>query len=262
MDQVLSVSQAVGHLVVATGWLPRIAIALTLLVTCAPGLKAGDDRCSESLQSATRLLVVLATDMSVRTAKAQRFERSLSTAEWRKIGPAKPVVLGRGGLGWAWNQTDLARQGEPTKREGDGRTPAGVFRIGSAFGFSSSGVGKDYLPLKRDGSFCVDDIRSTHYNEIVPKAAVGAGVTGETMSAISLYRRGLRVNFPTNREKQGGSCIFIHVWRKPDSPTLGCVALRESDVTELQTWATEAPALIAILPQSAFDRLHRCVPEF
>jgi hypothetical protein len=93
-----------------------------------------------------------------------------------------------------------------------------------------------------------------------PKAEVGATVGGETMSDISLYRRGLRVNFPTSREQRGGSCIFTHVWRRPGSPTLGGVALSESDVAALQIWS-EAPTLIAILPLSADGRLQGCIPK-
>jgi L,D-peptidoglycan transpeptidase YkuD (ErfK/YbiS/YcfS/YnhG family) len=240
----------------------RVVISFALLLVWAAGSKAADCQCPESLQSATRLLLVLAKHMSDRTAISQRFERSSSTKQWTKSGSSEAVVLGRSGLGWGWNQTELANDGEPTKREGDGRTPAGIFKIGSAFGFSESGPGKDYLPLKRDDSFCVDDVRSPHYNDIVPKAVVGSGVTGENMPAISLYRRGLRVDFPTNRQKQGGSCIFVHVWRKPDSPTTGCVAMREPGVAKLQEWATAAMTLIAILPESALRRQQDCIPSF
>ena len=222
---------------------------------------AGDALCPDSVRSATRLLVVVARHMADRTATAHRFERPSKDAAWSKSPPAKAAALGRGGLGWAWDQTKLAGEGEPTKQEGDGRTPAGIFAIGPAFGFAAEGPGKEYLPLRRNEAFCVDDVRSSHYNEIVPKVEVGAAVSGENMSAISLYRRGLRVNFPTNREQKGGSCIFIHVWRRPASPTTGCVALSESDVAELQIWASQAPTLIAILPLSAVGRLQGCIPK-
>src|SRR5262245_12776182 len=217
--------------------------------------------CPDSLRSTTQLLVVVATQMTDRTATAHRFERQSKDTAWSEIRPAKSVALGRGGLGWAWDQTKLAGEGEPTKRERDGRTPAGVFSIGPAFGFAAEGPGNGYLPLKRNDAFCVDDVRSSHYNEIMPKADVGANISGESMSTISLYRRGLRVNFPTNRDQKGGSCIFIHVWRSKSSPTTGCVALSESDVAELQIWASEVPTLIAILPLTAIKRLRGCIPK-
>jgi L,D-peptidoglycan transpeptidase YkuD (ErfK/YbiS/YcfS/YnhG family) len=199
--------------------------------------------------------------MTDQTATAYRFERESKDAVWSKLDPKRAVALGHAGLGWAWDQTKFAGDGEPTKKEGDGRTPAGIFSIGPAFGFAPEGPGKDYLPLKRNDAFCVDDVRSSLYNEIVPKVKAGAAVSGETMSTISLYRRGLRVNIPTNREQKGGSCIFIHVWRGPTSPTTGCVALSEPDVTELQIWAGEVPTVIAILPLSAVGRLQGCIPN-
>lgn len=243
-----------------TACCPSIVLALSLLVAPMAQSRAGDERCPESIRSATRLLVVVSRDMMVVAATAQRFERASNEAAWSEIRPALPVVLGRRGLGWAWNQTSLADDGEPIKQEGDRRTPAGIFPIGPAFGFAAAGPGSDYLPLKRSESFCVNDVRSRHYNQIVPKSMAGAGITGESMGDISLYRRGLQLSFPTNREQQGGSCIFIHVWRGRNSPTLGCLALSESNVAELQTWAGETPALVAILPQNALKRLQDCLP--
>ena len=35
------------------------------------------------------------------------------------------------------------------------------------------------------------------------------------MRATLLYRRGLVVDYPTDAANKAGSCIFIHVWRRP-----------------------------------------------
>ena len=49
-------------------------------------------------------------------------------------GEAIPAVVGRNGLAWGRGvRTDLPA-GEPQKREGDGRAPAGIFKLGPAFG--------------------------------------------------------------------------------------------------------------------------------
>ena len=239
-----------------------------LLVACALGLLAApltparaiDGPCPKTLWSATRLLLVVGRDMSGDQATARRFERTANDSQWREVHSAMPVAIGGHGLGWAWSQKDLAETGEPTKIEGDKRTPAGVFAIGPAFGFAADGPGRGYLPLKQSQSICVNDPRSARYNEIVAKGKVDAGVSRETMSEISLYRRGLTVDYPTSREEKGGSCIFIHVWRRRDAPTLGCLAFDEDDVVELQTWAAEAPAVVAILPRQALERLKSCLP--
>jgi L,D-peptidoglycan transpeptidase YkuD (ErfK/YbiS/YcfS/YnhG family) len=239
-----------------------LLIAFTLVWLAAPlaPSRAADGPCPKMLWTATRLLLVISPDMSVDQASARRFERASRGSTWREVRSAMPVALGGHGLGWAWNQTDLAESGEPTKTEGDKRTPAGVFAIGPAFGFAAEGPGGGYLPLKRSQSICVNDPRSDRYNEIVSKGAVDAGISRETMSEISLYRRGLRIEFPTSREERGGSCIFIHVWRRRDAPTLGCLAVAEDDVVELQRWAAAAPAVVAVLPRQALERLKSCLP--
>jgi L,D-peptidoglycan transpeptidase YkuD (ErfK/YbiS/YcfS/YnhG family) len=236
----------------------RLLLLLTLF--SARG-EATEVACPERVLTATRLLAVVAPNMKANTATVQMFERPSGNASWNKIGGPKHAVLGRSGLGWAWDQTELAAQGEPSKHEGDGRTPAGVFGIGHNFGFSPERPGAGYLRLRAGETYCVDDPNSRAYNRIVPKSEAGAGVSGEDMATISLYRRGLLISFPTNSEKKGGSCIFIHVWRSPVSPTSGCVALHEGDVLEIQRWAAEESTLVAILSKNALARSAGCFPR-
>jgi len=73
------------------------------------------------------------------------------------------------------------------------------------------------------------------------------------------YRRGLLVDYPTNRAAKGGSCIFIHV-RKPGAPgTAGCVALAEPEVERLQAFSAGG-AVLAIVPKPALGRFAGCLP--
>jgi L,D-peptidoglycan transpeptidase YkuD (ErfK/YbiS/YcfS/YnhG family) len=234
---------------------------LVLSLAVAPQTGAAEAVCPESLKAVKRLLIVIAKDMDAKTAVVRAYERSSIDGDWKKASGPKSASLGRHGLGWGWDQSALAAEGEPVKHEGDGRTPAGVFAIGHAFGFAANGPGADYMRLQNGKTYCVDDVRSDHYNKIVPKSEAGEGISGEDMGSIPLYRRGLLLSFPTNRDKRGGSCIFLHVWRAPASPTSGCVALREDDIAEIQTWASKESALAVILPQKALARLHECLPE-
>ena len=55
----------------------------------------------------------------------------------RSVGRAVPVTIGRAGSAWGIG-LHPAQPGEPSKREGDGRAPAGVFRIGTAFGYADT----------------------------------------------------------------------------------------------------------------------------
>ena len=68
---------------------------------------------------------------------------------------------------------------------------------------------------------------------------VGPSVSGEDMRKIDLYRRGLVVDYPTDRAARAGSCIFIHVWRGEGRGTAGCVALPEARVAALQEFAAD-----------------------
>jgi L,D-peptidoglycan transpeptidase YkuD (ErfK/YbiS/YcfS/YnhG family) len=222
--------------------------------------RAAENGCPDFAQSAKRLLMVTASQMSAIEANVRLFERKSPDEAWSQVRAAKKATLGRGGLGWGWNQQSLAVDGEPSKLEGDGRTPSGVFVLERAFGFGKTGYGKNYLRLVPHKSYCVDDPRSPYYNKIIDKSEAGENTSGEDMGTISLYRNGLQVDFPTNAAKRGGSCIFLHVWHSPSSPTSGCVALKEKDVKELQEWATKQPTIIVIAPERAIERLLTCFP--
>jgi len=237
----------------------RLLIAFFASILFRATAIAGET-CPQLLTDARQLVLAVSPDASSRTAEVRLFERSSPDSAWKQTGATKSASLGRNGMGWAWNYGALAAQNEPLKSEGDGRTPAGVFALGGLFGFGSSSA-RDYTRLENGKNICVDDLNSPHYNTVVSRSAAGEGTSGEDMGTISLYRRGLFVGFPTDREQKGGSCIFIHVWRRPNSPTSGCVALAERDVTDLQTWSRREPTVIAIFWRASLDRFRHCLPD-
>lgn len=190
-------------------------------------------------------------------ARARLFVRRGVGEAWEAEEPAFAATLGRSGLGWAWDQTVLAEGDEPVKREGDGRTPAGVFAAGPPFGLAPRSLG-GYLRIDSPRAACVDDTRSPHYNGIVEAAAVAEGHSHERMWEVPLYRQGIVVDHATSASLAGGSCIFLHVWRAPGRPTAGCVAMAEAEVTALQDAFDGRRAAIAILPEGALSRLAPC----
>jgi L,D-peptidoglycan transpeptidase YkuD (ErfK/YbiS/YcfS/YnhG family) len=202
-------------------------------------------------------VLVTSQSMAATTGIARLFERASPEEDWRLAGTPEPVVLGRTGMAWGLGFHQLASPGEPKKAEGDGGTPAGVYRIGASFGFT---------PLSRPGhiqiaqdTVCVDDPASPAYNTITSRNIVGRKVHGENMRAVARYRRGLLVDYPTDAPARGGSCIFIHVKRATMAPTAGCVALPEERVAAWQEFS-EPGAVIATVPQDALDRLSGCLP--
>lgn len=61
------------------------------------------------------------------------------------------------------------------------------------------------------------------------------------MWRIPLYKRGLLVEYPTDREHRRGSCIFVHIWRGPEGATAEYVGLPETRVASSATNTTTSP---------------------
>jgi L,D-peptidoglycan transpeptidase YkuD (ErfK/YbiS/YcfS/YnhG family) len=213
--------------------------------------------CPQPLASATRLVLVTTDGMATATARMQRFERAAPGAVWQPAGGPQSALIGRNGMAWAQTFRSLAKAGEPIKVDGDKRAPAGIYRIGSSFGFGASSR-PGYLRVQA-GTVCVDDAASPAYNTISSRAKVGVAVHGENMWRIAAYRHGLLVDYPTDRLARAGSCIFIHIRMPGAAGTAGCVAIAEPDMIALQDFA-EPGAVLAILPEVARSRLSGCLP--
>jgi D-alanyl-D-alanine dipeptidase len=211
---------------------------------------------------ASRQLVLVRTkSWNSQTGILQRYERG-EQGKWRAIGEPTPINVGRSGMAWGRGLHDVHADG-PVKREGDGRAPAGVYALGSAFGYAGE-LPKgnnhfDYLPL-RNGMYCVEDVHSPHYNQIVDGAAVGLKAW-ERRSVMrrpdGLFRWGVVVRQnDTETVKGAGSCIFLHIWRGLRRGTAGCTALPEEQVEKLLSWLDSAKTPVLVqLPLVEYERL-------
>lgn len=156
---------------------------------------------------------------------------------WSRRGETVPVVFGRSGVG--------------PKVEGDGRSPEGLFPLGIAFGYaaeSPSGLRLRYRSLG-PATVCVDDPESTAYNQLID-APAGEGRDFESAEPMrrdlafgdGLYEYGVVVRYNPHGERDAstgagrGSCIFLHVWRGPASPTAGCTAMPRDALLEILAW--------------------------
>ena len=187
------------------------------------------------------------------------YERNGATAPWTQTSSAQPAVVGSKGLAWGLRFQSAARGGEPLKVEGDRRTPAGIYALGPTFGFEPATY-TGHLLLQKDQHLCVDDVNSPYYSRIVSREIAGAEAHGEEMWTVRSYKRGLVVDYPTDREVRAGSCIFVHIWQGEDQGTSGCVAAPEEDVAALQDLSAKGDAFIAILPKSSKERFAGCLP--
>jgi D-alanyl-D-alanine dipeptidase len=221
---------------------------------------------STPLARSQQLILVTTRDWTAVQGTLQRFERKGARGAWRRVGASVPVVVGRGGLGWGegLNTTPPSEVADvaPAKKEGDGKAPAGVFRLGPAFGFAparaASWLKLPYTPLGASIE-CVDDTASRHYNLIVDRDAVGAvdWNSSERMRSVEGYRWGLVVEHNADAPIPGrGSCIFLHVWAGPEKGTAGCTAMEQTNLEELLRWldAKKRPLLVQ-LPEDEYTRL-------
>jgi D-alanyl-D-alanine dipeptidase len=189
----------------------------------------------------------------------RRFERETPTGTWRQVGDVEPIVVGRTGVAWDDRQVRAA-PGEPVKREGDGRSPAGAFALDTAFGFDSrevdSWVRLPYVRL-RATTECVDDSRSAHYNTIVDRDSVKRvdWASSEKMREIDQYAYGVHVAYNAPPTPLRGSCIFLHVWAGPRSVTAGCTAMEVEALKALIGWIDprRRPILVQ-LPASVLEQ--------
>src|SRR5687768_9806553 len=110
----------------------RVAFALIVLLAAQAHAKRF------RMPKPTRQLILVTSDgWTAGQGKLQRFERG-EKGPWKKVGDSFEVVLGRSGLGWGYgmhpDEASMERAG-PLKQEGDGRSPAGIFKIGDAYGY-------------------------------------------------------------------------------------------------------------------------------
>ena len=188
-----------------------------------------------------QLVVVTIPGWTSTTGSMQRFERANAKSEWRAIDQSVPVVVGRTGMAWGVGFDGVSSEG-PHKREGDGKAPAGMFPLDTAFGFaardSMQGVRLPYVQLL-PGTECVDDTASSHYNTVVDRASVPRidWNSAEHMRQVAQYKMGVIVAYNAKLPVKGrGSCIFLHIWAGPQSHTAGCTALDEAKLREMMRW--------------------------
>lgn len=229
------------------------------LIACSSG---GGVPAGTSLWADARQLVLVTTPGWNASQGTLRTYES-SAAGWREVSAAVPVTIGKSGS--AWGIGLHPNQQGPTKVEGDGRAPAGVFRIGSAFGYASAGTTSlPYLAMSAT-HYCVDVSGAALYNRVVDSRVVGeAAVAGSTepmrrdihVKGDQRYKLGLIIEHNPDGRPGAGSCIFAHLWRKPGDATAGCTAMDEPAMQRLLGWLRpEREPVFVLLPEAEYARL-------
>ena len=142
---------------------------------------------------------------------------------WLIAGPLTvPVALGRGGI-------------RANKREGDGGTPRGSFRLRRLWWRADRlPRPRTSLPVRRiraDDGWC-EDPRDRHYNQPIRLPPSHPG--DRLWRTDRLYDLIIELDHNTRPRIAGrGSAVFVHVARPGFAPTAGCVALKADALLRL-----------------------------
>lgn len=177
--------------------------------------------------AAGQAIVVTADRYGATTATLTGYERDAAGGWRRAFGPWPARVGTRG----------LAPPGE--KREGDGRTPSGVYGFDFMFGVAPDpGVSFPYRRVTSRSIAWDDDPASPLYNTWVDLDRQDAGDEPEPMYVSPAYDHGAVIAYNTERTPGLGSAIFLHV--STGAPTAGCVSLPAGQLVRLLRWLDPA----------------------
>ncbi len=205
------------------------------------------------------IVVGIVDDWTSTHVTLRRYRRD---GDWKPVGVAWQGVVGKSGVAWGrgvhGTGAPPGRDG-PIKREGDGKSPAGVFAIGATYGYSPTPpAGSKLRYTAVDPAWkCVDDPASSHYNTILDQrtlASVDWKSAEDMKRPDALYTWVVNLGHNTARTASGGSCIFLHVWSGADSATLGCTAMPEPMLADLIA-TIDPSALFVLLPKAEYAAL-------
>ncbi len=201
---------------------------------------------SNPVLQSRQLVVVMTNGWNDHSGLLQRYEKDAKG--WHKVGSTIHIRLGRNGFGWGIGLLKTPKGAKYIKKEGDGRSPAGIFALKQAFGYAPFDV--DYpFTVYKETDHCVDDVHSKFYNKIVDSTKIKVDYKSKEHMKFpkDYYKYGVVVNHNHINEKGAvpgaGSCIFLHI---KTVPTAGCTVMKEDEMKALILWldAKKQPLLL------------------
>ena len=172
------------------------------------------------LARSRQAMLVSNSDYSLFSARLEAAEKV--QGKWERIFPPARAVIGKNGFAYS-------------KVEGDGKTPIGVYRLGTVFGRGENPDTR--LPYRQTtvNDLWVDDPESVFYNTWQVGPARGRWKSAEPL--YEYYTHAVVINYNTRERIPGmGSAVFLHVWDGPGNGTSGCVALDQQHLLEIIRW--------------------------
>ncbi|WP_416845220.1 L,D-transpeptidase family protein [Flavobacterium sp. GB2R13] len=175
------------------------------------------------LENSEQLLVVY----NYQPESYSAFFVALEKKDNRWIVKQEPVQVCIGKNGFA---TQL------NKREGDGKSPTGIFRLGKLYTYEKqlNTLLENQQTTAEDK--WIDDSNSEDYNRFV-KGATNAKSYENLLLKTDAYKYCMVIEYNTNPIIKGkGSAIFFHLAVKKSSFTAGCVAIDEENMKLMVSW--------------------------
>jgi L,D-peptidoglycan transpeptidase YkuD (ErfK/YbiS/YcfS/YnhG family) len=216
---------------------------------------------TKELAESEQMILVMTPSWNAISGRVQLFEQS-PTRKWIALRPSFPCVVGKNGLGWGIGLHGTGLPGTPRKKEGDGRAPAGVFRLNCCMGIAAlKKVRTLRFPYRQITTTTegVDDPGSRYYNRVIDRNAVDQvdwSSAEQMLRPDGLYQWIVVVEHNWKPFPGLGSCIFLHIWQGEGIPTTGCTAMSLEDLKFLVHWldAKKHPLLLQ-LPEAVYLRL-------
>jgi L,D-peptidoglycan transpeptidase YkuD (ErfK/YbiS/YcfS/YnhG family) len=178
----------------------------------------------DSRKGVNQVVSVTGKAMSDTKVTIQTYEKK--QGEWRRALKKMEGVIGKNGF-------------TKSKKEGDGKSPVGIYSFGTSFGSGTKPTGMKMGYKKTTKyDYWIDDQTSNDYNKWKTYKGNPA-VKWKSFERMNheLYKYGAVINYNTNPIIKGkGSAIFLHVWRGDTKPTAGCTATAEKNVLNLLKW--------------------------
>lgn len=185
-------------------------------------------------QSTDQMLVVAAFAEDATDAWVSLHEKQ-SDGTWHMV-MTTPGFIGKNGL----NKT----------KEGDAKTPTGVFHFNRAFGIADDpGCAIPYVKVDNDTYWSGDPEPGRHYNELVnikdvPELDLESGDSEHIIDFPYHYQYCLNISYNEEGTPGLGSAIFLHCFGPAKPFTGGCVAIPESHMKYVMTQVDENTAVV------------------
>lgn len=167
-------------------------------------------------------IVIATTDKtSSRNATISYYQKK--NGKWVKVYSRMSGLVGKNGL-------------TSNKKEGDGKTPKGIYSLTSSFGYATkpSGVKLPYTKTNKY-SYWIDDVTSSDYNKKVSYQG-DPNKKWKSFERLThhLYSHAVVIDYNTSPIVKGkGSAIFLHTRNSDTKYTLGCVAIYKDSLVKI-----------------------------